>query len=79
MIRKRIEIAHNANCTIKAKVSFRSLLFRLLRRELGVGLAIKRMIFYFDFIGDLVGKVSTLKRKLHTKSKQRQKEWKTSM
>lgn len=30
MIRKRIEIAHNANCTIKMKVSFRSLLFRLL-------------------------------------------------
>ncbi|XP_016908252.2 protein unc-13 homolog 4B isoform X9 [Apis cerana] len=31
-----------------------------------------------DSNGDLVGKVSTLKRKLHTKSKQRQKEWKTS-
>ncbi|XP_076762015.1 C2 and C2B_Munc13-like domain-containing protein staccato isoform X4 [Xylocopa sonorina] len=31
-----------------------------------------------DSNGDLVGKVSTLKRKLHTKSKQRLKDWKTS-
>ena len=39
----------------------------------------RKMIFSFDFIGDLVGKVSTLKRKLHAKSKQRPKERKTSM
>ncbi|CAK9823698.1 Protein unc-13 homolog 4B [Anthophora retusa] len=31
-----------------------------------------------DSNGDLVGKVSTLKRKLHTKSKQRLKKWQTS-
>lgn len=40
------------------------------------------MMFSLNFIGDLIGKLSTLERKLHSKSKQptkRLKEMKTSM
>lgn len=39
----------------------------------------ERMTIFFDFVGHFIGKLSTLERKLHSKSKQRVKEGKTSM
>ncbi|XP_076396434.1 C2 and C2B_Munc13-like domain-containing protein staccato isoform X1 [Megachile rotundata] len=66
-----MEESEHGQLTIKAQFVDNSLNIQILNA---------RKLRPIDSNGDLVGKVSTLKRKLHTKtkSKQRLKEWKTS-
>ncbi|XP_017765813.1 PREDICTED: protein unc-13 homolog D isoform X3 [Eufriesea mexicana] len=51
---------------------------QFLDNSLNIQILNARKLRPVDSNGELVGRVSTLKRKLHTKSKQRLKEWKTS-
>ncbi|XP_034180927.1 C2 and C2B_Munc13-like domain-containing protein staccato isoform X1 [Osmia lignaria lignaria] len=66
---KEMDESEYGQLTIKAQFVDNSLSIQILNA---------RKLRPIDSNGDLVGKVSTLKRKLHTKSKQRLKEWKTS-